>query len=323
MLGVRSGPRILRGMGLRRWWRHLSAFAAANVRGDAASALRERRELTLLAIDGDADAVTFTRDGLTWTTAAVRHTITRNLFVHGRHPRDEVAALGAWLAAHGRLGDAHPFAVDVGANVGAPTLFFARDLGRRVIAVEPVPQTFALLRRNVETNGFGDRVTLVNAAIAETAGTVSMVRHAKDGWSEVAAPRAHGATQSIVDGTPGAGTVQVPARRLDDVVAAAGARPGDVSFVWSDTQGFEAQVIRSGTALWAAGTPAFVELWPEALARHGGVAAFAEACRAHFSGFVLRDDLVARGAAAEPRPVESMEAVLRSLRKQTDGLLVP
>ena len=308
-------------MGLRRWWRHLSAVAAATGRGDAASALRERRELTLLAIDGDADAVTFTRDGLTWTTAAVRHTITRNLFVHGRHPRDEVAALGAWLAAHGRLGDAHPFAVDVGANVGAPTLFFARDLGRRVVAVEPVPQTFALLRRNVEANGFGDRVTLVNAAIAETAGTVSMVRHAKDGWSEVA--DSGGAATPVGDGSPGEGTVDVPARRLDDVVAAAGARPDEVSFVWSDTQGFEAQVIRSGAALWAAGTPAFVELWPEALGRHGGVAAFADACRAHFRNFVLRDDLVARGAAAEPRPVESMEAVLRSLRKQTDGLLLP
>ena len=75
--------------------------------------------------------------------------------------------------------------------------------------------------------------------------------------------------------------------------------------------------------MWAAGAPAFVELWPAALELHGGVAAFLDACRAHFQGFILREDLVARGASAEPRPMAEFETAFRGIRKQTDSLLVP
>lgn len=299
-------------MGLRRWYRHLSAYAVAKVRGDAAAALRERREIALLAADGDAESLTFDRDGLRWTVAAVRHTITRNLYVRGAHPGAEVAALGAWLRARGRLGDAHPWCVDVGANVGAPTLFFARDLGRRVIAVEPVPATFALLRGNVEANGMSGRIACVQAAVSDAPGAVRIAVSAKDGQSEVG--------ESAVAGDGG---VDVPCRPLDGIAAEAGARPEEVSFVWSDTQGFETHVVRSGRALFAAGTPAFLELWPEALARHGGVAAFVTACEESFSGFIPKRDLLASGASAPVRPICGLASFLASLPRQTDALFVP
>lgn len=294
-------------MGLRRWYRHLSSYAAASLRGDAAAALRERRELALLALDGDAERISFERDGLRWTVAAVRHTITRNLYVRGAHPGAEVAALGAWLRARGRLGDAHPWCVDVGANVGAPTLFFARDLGRRVIAVEPVPGTHALLRENVSANRMDDRVACVQAAVAATPGTVRIAVSAKDGQSEVG---------------DGEGAVDVPARPLDDIVAGAGARPADVSFVWSDTQGFEAEVVRSGRTVFAAGAPAFLELWPEAMERHGGVAAFAAACAESFAGYIPKRDLLAAGPSAAVRPISGLLPFLAALPKQTDALFV-
>lgn len=302
-------------MGIGRWLRHVRARAFAELRGDAGTALLERRELALLAIDGDAETLTFRRQGISWTVRAVRHTITRNLFVHGRHPRDEVDALADWLRGRGRLAPERPWCVDVGANIGAPTLFFARDLGRRVVAVEPVPENLALLRRNVEANGFAERVRVVHAAVAESEGTISVMRAEKDGQSEVAAP-----------GVEGVASVEVAARRLDDIVAAQGVAAADVAFVWSDTQGFETQVLRSGTALWAAGAPAFVELWPDALDRHGGVPAFLDACAASFRGFIPSADLVSRRAEAEPRPIAELASLLASLQsrgKQTDGLLVP
>ncbi|MCG3135137.1 MAG: hypothetical protein HMLKMBBP_02643 [Planctomycetes bacterium] len=294
-------------MGLRRWYRHLSAYAAAKLRGDAAAALRERREIALLALDGDAERLSFERDGLRWTVAAVRHTITRNLYVRGAHPGAEVAALGAWLRAKGRLGPEHPWCADVGANVGAPTLFFARDLGRRVIAVEPVPATFELLRANVAANRLHDQVECVQAAVSEAAGSVRISVSAKDGQSEVGS---------------GPGAVDVPSRPLDEFVASCGARPDQVSFVWSDTQGFEAHVVRSGRAVFAAGVPAFLELWPEALARHGGIDSFVAACASSFTGFIPKRDLLARGPAAAAQPVSGLAPFLASLPKQTDALFV-
>lgn len=307
-----SGGGDVQMKGIGRWVRHVRAFAVARLRGDAAGAERERREIALLALDRDADWISFRRDGLVWTTRAVRHTITRNLYVHGRHPRTEVAALRSWLAARGRLGDAHPWCVDVGANVGAPTLFFARDLGRRVVAVEPVPDNLSLLRRNVRQNGMGRSVRVVFAAVAAEPGALTVMRAPKDGESEVAA-----------DGGASGERVTVRARRLDEILAAEGVAPADVSFVWSDTQGFETQVLRSAPSLWAAGVPAFVEMWPEALGRHGGVPAFVDTCASAFRTFVTSRDLVERGAAAPERPIRDLGAFLGGLRKQTDGLLVP
>lgn len=298
-------------MGVGRWLRHVRALALAEVRGDDEAVRREKRELALLSFDGDADTITFRREGLVWTTRAVRHTITRNLFVHGRHPREDFAAMADWLRARRILVPARPWCVDVGANVGAPTVFFARDMGRRVVAVEPVRENADLLRRNVDVNGFGDQVRIVEAAVASEEGTIEVMRAVHDGDSEIAAT-----------GVAGVERQSVRARRLDDIVAGEGVDPGAVAFVWSDTQGFETHVLRSGTSLWRAGVPLFVEVWPAALERHGGVDAFLAEVRTHFRHFIPSRELTAGHALAEPRPVAEFEQFVRGLRKQTDCLLV-
>jgi FkbM family methyltransferase len=65
--------------------------------------------------------------------------------------------------------------LDVGANIGYYTLIFARRVGAagRVIAFEPDPDNFALLRRNIQCNGY-QNVTLVNAALSNQNGTVKL-----------------------------------------------------------------------------------------------------------------------------------------------------
>lgn len=43
--------------------------------------------------------------------------------------------------------------LDVGANIGMFTMFAGRMPGTKVYAIEPAPETFALLKQNVEANG--------------------------------------------------------------------------------------------------------------------------------------------------------------------------
>ncbi|HKO18082.1 MAG TPA: FkbM family methyltransferase, partial [Acidobacteriaceae bacterium] len=61
--------------------------------------------------------------------------------------------------------------VDVGANVGYFTLL-AASLEARVVAYEPTPAVYSRLRENVELNGL-QNVTLMNAAVAEKAGSLT------------------------------------------------------------------------------------------------------------------------------------------------------
>jgi len=58
--------------------------------------------------------------------------------------------------------------VDIGANIGYYTLLAARLVGPRgkVYAFEPDPANFALLKKNVETNGHSN-VVLVNSAVSD------------------------------------------------------------------------------------------------------------------------------------------------------------
>ena len=60
--------------------------------------------------------------------------------------------------------------VDVGANIGNHTVFFAGVCGCSVIAVEPAPAALDLLRQNVASNGLEDKVTIVAQALASEKG---------------------------------------------------------------------------------------------------------------------------------------------------------
>jgi FkbM family methyltransferase len=69
----------------------------------------------------------------------------------------------------------HRVIVDIGANIGMFTLYAARKApAARIIAVEPFPNTRERLWQLVETNGLTDRVTILDCAIAATAGQRTM-----------------------------------------------------------------------------------------------------------------------------------------------------
>lgn len=65
--------------------------------------------------------------------------------------------------------------LDIGANIGYYTLIFARLVGEKgmVFAFEPDPTNFALLKKNVEMNGYKN-VVLVSKAVSDKSGTVRL-----------------------------------------------------------------------------------------------------------------------------------------------------
>ena len=64
-------------------------------------------------------------------------------------------------------------AFDLGANIGYVTLQLAERVGSkgRVYAVEPSPENFTILSRNIELNHYSDRVVLYETAISNRNGT--------------------------------------------------------------------------------------------------------------------------------------------------------
>ena len=176
--------------------------------------------------------------------------ITSQLRRFGTYQRSNLAALQSLL----RSGD---HVIDIGAHVGTQTIPFARTVGQtgHVVAFEPIPEHFALLKRNIEDNGLDGIAEPIRAAVAKNGGPLRIVRVADNS----------GGTRLLDDATS---SDQISSVRLDEWWTGARDRLPSIEFLKIDVEGMELEVLRSATALIEHCRPIVtfeVIRWPEEL----------------------------------------------------------
>jgi FkbM family methyltransferase len=115
--------------------------------------------------------------------------------------------------------------LDVGANIGSYSILAARVCGASVVALEPVPETFDKLTRNLLINGIQERVEANRAAVGDAPGMLSFSAD-RDTMNQVVGPEYAGAS------------IQVQVVTVDDLLK------GRTAQVWKvDVEGFERQVL--------------------------------------------------------------------------------
>lgn len=124
--------------------------------------------------------------------------------------------------------------VDVGANVGSYTVLAGAAIGARSVAFEPVPSTFAHLRRNVELNRMQARTTLHQAGVGREAGVLHFSAD-EDTTNHVVAE--------------GSG-ITVPVVRLDDLVQEDGP-----AVLKMDVEGWETEALAGAHQFLASASP--------------------------------------------------------------------
>jgi FkbM family methyltransferase len=162
---------------------------------------------------------------------------------------DEIELLQRFVQTDSRI-------ADVGANQGIYTLFLARQasLGH-VYAFEPDPTLFASLEANVRRNHV-ENVTLFNAAAASEPNRLTLQPGRLN----------RGDNRIISDVSAGAGTIEVEAIALDQVIPAS-----DLDLLKIDVQGFELNVLRGATQLLQQNHAVVIvlEFWPFGLRKAG------------------------------------------------------
>lgn len=98
------------------------------------------------------------------------HVPDRHLVYWARHAADSEPETIAWIATF-KPGQT---LIDVGANVGMYSLLAAAKGAGRVVAVEPNPNSFAVLTRNIAANRLEPVVVPVYAALSNRHGLVAM-----------------------------------------------------------------------------------------------------------------------------------------------------
>ncbi|HEV8421908.1 MAG TPA: FkbM family methyltransferase [Chthoniobacterales bacterium] len=145
--------------------------------------------------------------------------------------------------------------LDIGANIGYYTLLFSKLTGAngRVVAFEPEPQNFALLKENL-TRNHRTNVEALNVAAGDLAGESFLYLSEENRGDHQAYPTAENRQK-----------VRMTTARIDDCVR----RPVDL--VKMDVQGFEAHALAGMEATIAANPrlTIFTEFWPEGLRRAG------------------------------------------------------
>jgi FkbM family methyltransferase len=149
-------------------------------------------------------------------------------------------------------------AVDLGANIGTYTKVLSDLVGPAgtVISVEPVPQTFEVLSRIVQSLGMCN-VSCINAAISDSDGEVVMELPNYDtGGINFYQAKVVASSEKRVVGSRR--QVVVPALRLDTLVG----ETGIVGFVKCDVEGHELACLSGAEMVLNSHSPAWlVEVW--------------------------------------------------------------
>jgi FkbM family methyltransferase len=165
-------------------------------------------------------------DGLPSLAGFAFDYIAREVSLRGAFEREELAMLAQFLAP---LADrfAATVALDIGANIGNHSLFFASHF-KTVHSFEPNPRTFGVLSVNA---GLVANVSVHNLALGDEPGTLSLTFNSLNVGEASLVQSYQGVSVSNVDVAVG-------------VVDELAGQFGPVSFVKIDVEGFEPQVLR-------------------------------------------------------------------------------
>ena len=149
-------------------------------------------------------------------------------------------------------------AVDIGANIGYYTLILAKCVGPggRVFAFEPDPVNFAVLRKNIETNGYKNVVALNKALSDQTASARLFL--APDNLAD----------HRIVDPGDGRQSIPIETLVLDEFLADASV---EIDIIKMDIQGAEYRALCGMRSVLTRSKKVtlFSEFWPYGLFKAG------------------------------------------------------
>lgn len=150
--------------------------------------------------------------------------ISSRILAKGFYELDELEALHDYMISNGRP---LKLFVDIGANIGNHTLFFANKF-EAILAIEPDPIIFKVLELNTLLSG-SDSIEIYNVAASSTQGDVKFQRAATQNQG----------TGKVVSLQEQQGLISVPAVRADDILK----DKAEPSLIKLDVEGYERQVL--------------------------------------------------------------------------------
>jgi FkbM family methyltransferase len=162
----------------------------------------------------------------------IRSDLFRTIAFQGCYENDLLKIVSQFL-------DTKRDAVDIGANVGFYSVYFAKNVSKscKVLSVEPIPKTFEFLKKNIERNNCVQEIILYNGALTDQVnGNVTL--NTMDGREEYSSL---GEIDKKYVKNSKVNQLKVQSTTLDDLVFQNNIKPG---FIKIDTEGAEFLVLK-------------------------------------------------------------------------------
>ena len=205
------------------------------------------------------------------------------------------------------------FFFDIGANIGTTCIYAKKYLvpNMSIVAFEPVYKNYKLLLANMILNDITDYIA-VNKAVSEVSGSYGMKFNALNpGESSIVS---EGEVEEASD------LQAVESLSVDEFLRENHMDPADVKYVWIDTEGFEANVLRGARRLLEQEKTAFYMEYAPAVTEAGQLAAVADICSQYFRQFICMDDFFA--GDTQPRPIGELYELYQRYPVVTNVFLI-
>jgi FkbM family methyltransferase len=195
--------------------------------------------------------------------------------------------------------------LEVGGNIGTGAVEAIHAHGfERVLAFEPEPENFKIMRMNAILNGVEDRIESIHAAISDTDGTAVLQVSSKNSG-------AHSLSGGDVRAI---GTIEVPTVSFDGMAARGELDPDAASLLWMDIEGYEIHALMGARTVMERGVPVVMELNTPVLEAAGRIDQLLPTVAPHYTHVVRMGDLNKGGEGTAFQPIESIAALLEEAR---------
>jgi FkbM family methyltransferase len=237
----------------------------------------------------------------------------RQLFV--KQQRREMRMLGRVQSALEALGidRGRRILLDFGGNIGTGPVEAVCTYGfERAIAFEPHPENWKVLRINTILNGCEDKVTLINAAVADNEGKATLSVSSKNSGAH---SLSGGDVREI-------GTIEVPTVTIDGLVARGELDPEAVSLLWMDIEGYEVHALQGARCLVERSVPFVMELNPPVLRAAGRADQLVPTLSDYYTHVVNLRDLHKQVSRDVFQPLDAVTGMLGDAEEKAMDVLV-
>jgi FkbM family methyltransferase len=161
--------------------------------------------------------------------------------------------------------------LDIGANIGIISVGMIHNgLVEKAIAIEPEPDNFSLLKRNVRQNKLEDSFICLPYAVSDSSGVIQFELSNMNYGDHRVRVSSPSAVSSELYEESSRRVIEVQSESLDNLLEGLPKSFTDeIVVVWIDVQGYEGYVFKGGKGWLSRGIPTVAEFWPYAIRRAG------------------------------------------------------